>query len=1279
MERARQAAVAALFAILLAGTVVLAAATPFVREGAVGAAAAVTWPPSTLVVSEVQTGGGSASDEFMEIGNMGPAEVDLSGLEVVYVTSTGGTVTRKAAWTESLLLGPGRHLVIANGSGAFASIADATYSGGFAATGGAVVLRVAGGAPIDALGWGDATNSFVEGAAAPAPAAGTSLERRPGGTSGNTTDTNDNLADFSAQPTPNPQNLAAPPVPAPGAGATPSPQPTPDISPEPPPTVSPEPTATATVEPSPTPGATGSPSPTPTPTPTPEPTPEPTPTLAPTPEPTLDPAPEPTPAWTPDPTPVWTPDPTPEPTPEPTATVGPTTSPEASSTPAPTATPEPTPSPAPTPAPTPLPSPSAAPTPSPATTPEPTAAPTATPVPTPAAVPIADARVLQDGATAAVVGTLTTDLGALEAGRSGFVQDATAGIAVHLDAALPVTLTAGTMVRLEGMIGERYGARTLRVASASIVDLGPGSLPAAVASQTGAVGEELEGRRISVAGLTSGAPTSYADGLGIVVDDGTGPVRVIVGPDALAGASLPSGTAVRVTGPVGQRDSTGSGTVGYRIHATEPGELELLAPPPTPTPEPTPTVSPATPGPSETPTPTETAAPTPTPAPTPAPTATPLPSPTPGLAITIAEARLMPVGAVVTVTGAVTAEAGRIGTPSLLAIGDGTGGILVRIPDGTLAPPRGSTLSITGQLSAPYGQLEIRPSASGISTLGSGSLPVPQAIAATQLGEGTEGRLVSIIGTVTAAPTKSTSGDIAIDLADPSGAPFRALADASSGLAAGDLRMGATYSLVGIVGQRATRKGALDGYRVWLRDRADVSAAPGAPSGASPSPSPSAGGSAAPIVTIAAARDLDGASAAVEGVVTAGAGLLDAGRRRIVIQDETGGIEVYLPADVAAPSAGTRLRVAGTVGRAWNAPRLRAAQMTVLASSADVAPRVLAGSPGEVLEWQLVRVAGTVTDVTRLGDRWRAAVRVGSTSVLVTGLPGAGIPSTALVEGRAVTIVGIVRRPYPSAADQRWSVVPRGPWDVATGPAGSTASGSGGVRGTSGPRGSGGTAQGDRAGAQGRGVDGSAPASAEVPPVDLATLGEHIGAVVRVGGIVTARTRDGFILDDGTAIGPVELRGDAAAFLDLIEAGDALGIIGRVEVHDGGELTVAATDPAGLVRLGSLGEAVPIAAGLRPAASAAPLPRPVSSAGVAEPLSGPDGGWFGAAGLALVSALSLLATAVRRRRAHVRLAGVIATRVAELRRPSASTTSPSSAAELGHASGPAGHSRSGSA
>src|SRR5512143_3012943 len=197
----RVAPLAALFVVLSLGGVVLAAGSASVP----GPLAAVTWPVATLLVSEVQTGGASASDEFAEITNVGHAPVDLAGLELVYVTSTGSTLTRKASWSTSLELASGRHLLVANTSGIYAGLADATYSGGFAATGGAIVLRAIGGAPVDAVGWGDATNAYVEGSAAPAPAAGSSIERRPGGLAGNTTDSNANSADWFVQASPNPQ------------------------------------------------------------------------------------------------------------------------------------------------------------------------------------------------------------------------------------------------------------------------------------------------------------------------------------------------------------------------------------------------------------------------------------------------------------------------------------------------------------------------------------------------------------------------------------------------------------------------------------------------------------------------------------------------------------------------------------------------------------------------------------------------------------------------------------------------------------------------------------------------------------------------------------------------------------------------------------------------------------------------------------------------------------------------------------------------------------------
>ena len=122
--------------------------------------AAVSWPPSTgLLVSEVVTGGASASDEFVEIYNASGSAIDLAGLELVYVTSTGGTVTRKQTWT-ALSVPSHRHVLLANSSGTYAAGADGTYSGGLSATGGSAVLRVVGGAVVDSLSWGDASSTL---------------------------------------------------------------------------------------------------------------------------------------------------------------------------------------------------------------------------------------------------------------------------------------------------------------------------------------------------------------------------------------------------------------------------------------------------------------------------------------------------------------------------------------------------------------------------------------------------------------------------------------------------------------------------------------------------------------------------------------------------------------------------------------------------------------------------------------------------------------------------------------------------------------------------------------------------------------------------------------------------------------------------------------------------------------------------------------------------------------------------------------------------------------
>jgi hypothetical protein len=803
-----------------------------------------------------------------------------------------------------------------------------------------------------------------------------------------------------------------------------------------------------------------------------------------------------------------------------------------------------------------------------------------------------------------------------------------------------------------GTLDDRFAERTLRVNLADVTQLGAQGLPAPSFRVTGEINEAVEGSRVLVQGVTVGASTDLADGLGIMVDDGSGQVRVIVGAAALGGASVPGGTPVIAVGPVGQRDSSGTGVAGYRIHVTEAGDFQVRPTPtatPTsaatapPTPAPTATFAPTpTPAPSSAPipAPTASASPGPSPAPTPAatpgrtpaPTATPAPTPPP--TVDIVEARAASVGTVLTVAGVVTAEAGRLGIPPLVAIADGTGGIAIRLPDGVAPPARGTTVLVRGLLADPYGQLELRPASTGFKVTGQGSLPAPGRLSAAQLDEATEGRLAELVGTVTAPPRKSTSGDLAIDFVDAAGTAFRVIADGSSRIASGELVKDHAYRLDGIVGQRASRKGALDGYRLYLRDPGDITAVAGSGGpGASPAPGATGAPSAtAPVSTALAVPD--GTVVSIEAVVTAGASLLDSSGRRIVVQDATGAIEILLPNGASAPMVGTKVRVTGETGLAWGAPRIAASAMKVLGGGTPVRPATLHRAPAERDEWLLVRLSGTVVRVERIGERWRAEITLADgTKAPIQGQAGAGIPSTAIVAGRRITVTGIVRRPYPTASDRRFAVLPRSGADVAIGPAGNGAPI--GTVGTGSPAG-------------GNGPAASSSATAVTPDTDLATIADLIGKPVRVGGLIARVAEAGFDLDDGTALARVELRGGMADLVPLLRQGEAIAATGSVELVQGAPVVVV--DETGtLVRVGTLGQAVPIGAagGSEPTASAGTG----VGALAADASGGVGGGPASESLLALagLTALSVLATILRRRLLQRRLRVALIDRLATLR------------------------------
>ena len=194
---------------------------------------------STVVISQVQVAGATAADEFVELHNVGAAPFDLNGHRLVYRSAAGpaDASTPAVVWTASTIIPPGGYYLIAAApsgtpaQGYAGSVPpDTTYphsgTGALAAAGGGLALRngpANTGAVVDSVAYGTATNAFVEGTVAPAPAAGTSLARAGAGCQ----DTDGNSADFAALTPGAPRNSATAALPCvPATPGTPAATPT---------------------------------------------------------------------------------------------------------------------------------------------------------------------------------------------------------------------------------------------------------------------------------------------------------------------------------------------------------------------------------------------------------------------------------------------------------------------------------------------------------------------------------------------------------------------------------------------------------------------------------------------------------------------------------------------------------------------------------------------------------------------------------------------------------------------------------------------------------------------------------------------------------------------------------------------------------------------------------------------------------------------------------------------------------------------------------------------
>jgi cysteine-rich repeat protein len=147
-----------------------------------------------LRVNELVTGTtASPLDEYIEVFNPCYVSVNISGWRLVYRAAAGTSDTVFVTWSATTI--PARSYLLYVGT-AYVGTNDGVYnSGSMAAAGGGIAVRNSVGTIIDSVGYGTATNIYVEGAAAPAPPGaappGRSIGRFPNGV-----DTNQNSVDF---------------------------------------------------------------------------------------------------------------------------------------------------------------------------------------------------------------------------------------------------------------------------------------------------------------------------------------------------------------------------------------------------------------------------------------------------------------------------------------------------------------------------------------------------------------------------------------------------------------------------------------------------------------------------------------------------------------------------------------------------------------------------------------------------------------------------------------------------------------------------------------------------------------------------------------------------------------------------------------------------------------------------------------------------------------------------------------------------------------------------
>lgn len=190
--------------------------------------------------------------------------------------------------------------------------------------------------------------------------------------------------------------------------------------------------------------------------------------------------------------------------------------------------------------------------------------------------------------------------------------------------------------------------------------------------------------------------------------------------------------------------------------------------------------------------------------------------------ISIAEARALPLGTIVTIDGSVTVASGAFSSSTFdqgFAIQDQTAGIYVSTSDNLGFAPR-QQVRVTGTLAdTVLPGLLVLVDVTEAKTHGSGRKVQPQPVATGDVNEDTEGSIVRITGTITQPIVNDLPFGFIIFVNDGSG-EINVFVCASTGIDVSGLSPGQTIEVTGFSGQFA------DHFEVDPRTQADIRVVP---------------------------------------------------------------------------------------------------------------------------------------------------------------------------------------------------------------------------------------------------------------------------------------------------------------------------------------------------------------------------------------------------------------------------------------------------------------------